>query len=244
MLKLCCPVAGRHGRASHPGKSCGWRRASSPTWPPRTILLLASCQLLLVLGLSHWSAASLPLPCLRSNHPLKVPGRCLTPHTALPAFRPAVVDGCPDDRGVEPCVWTRQRRLAGDIQPVAHRRCAASPQSPLPSPDGRGWGRSCSRVGSRKQRVCCSQRRVVLAGVRAGKCLLACCLASALHAHESPTGPLTLRLPRVAGQPLLVAFNAAGYAEQLEKKSKQAVKDEYMAVGVLLAWPGTSVLRQ
>ncbi|KAL4448490.1 hypothetical protein ABPG75_005709 [Micractinium tetrahymenae] len=40
----------------------------------------------------------------------------------------------------------------------------------------------------------------------------------------------TYNLWPITGQPVLVAFNAANYAEQLEKKSKQAVKDEFMAV--------------
>lgn len=33
-----------------------------------------------------------------------------------------------------------------------------------------------------------------------------------------------------AGQPMLVAFNAAQYAVQLERKTPAQVKDEYMAV--------------
>ena len=60
------------------------------------------------------------------------------------------------------------------------------------------------------------------------------CLGHAVHGTaDCLFGPSCMPPHPGAGQPVLVAFNAAGYAEQLEKKSKQAVKDEYMAVGVL-----------
>lgn len=45
--------------------------------------------------------------------------------------------------------------------------------------------------------------------------------------RRTPLPPATLFL---AGKPVLVAFNAAQYATQLEQKTAAQVKDEYMGV--------------